>query len=89
MNELNTLITYVEPQSVEEKSFVNKKIKEVGQNLKIAIQKSSKDIFERVNSKEKNFIQVDGKMIFSVDLHGLHSNEARSIVDEHVLPRYS
>ena len=86
MNELNTLITYVEPQSVEEKSFVNKKIKEVGQNLKIAIQKSSKDIFERVNSKEKNFIQVDGKMIFSVDLHGLHSNEARSIVDEHVLP---
>jgi DNA-nicking Smr family endonuclease len=71
---------------VEEKSFVNKQIKDVGQNLKIAIQNASKDIFERVNSKEKNFIQIDGKTIFSVDLHGLHSKEARSIVDEHVLP---
>ena len=61
-------------------------MKELNQNLKIAIQNASRDIFERVNSREENFVHIDGKTIFSVDLHGLHSDEAKEIVNEHVLP---
>ena len=61
-------------------------MKKLNENLKIAIQNASRDIYERINSKEKNFVNVDGKMIFSVDLHGLHVSEAKEIVDEHILP---
>ena len=38
--------------------------KDLQKNLKIAIQNASRDIYERINSKEKNFVNVDGKMIF-------------------------
>ena len=59
----------------------------VKNEISIAMQNASRDIFERVNSKvAQKTVRIKGKDVCCVDLHGLHVNEAREIVREYILP---
>jgi len=83
--ELRENLLFTDTES-DEGNKMSKQLQDLNKKLQSAIQNASKDIFERVNSKGKNLLKVNGKEVFSVDLHGLHINEAKLIANEYILP---
>jgi DNA-nicking Smr family endonuclease len=65
----------------EQGQQLRRRLGEVNKSLQMAMHSASRDIFERVNSKEH-----ESSSVHSVDLHGLHTEEAKEIVSEYVLP---
>ena len=67
-------------------------LKDVRSRLDIARHNAANDIFERVNSSGKMGVimedENDASGVF-VDLHGLHVNEAKSKLNELILPMLS
>ena len=55
----------------EEGKEKRKHLKETNRKLQTAIQNASRDIYERINSKGNNYIRINDKEIFAIDLHGL------------------
>lgn len=83
--ELRSQLMFADTESNDGKEM-NKQLKEINTSLQAAIKNASKDIYERVNSKGKLSVKVNGKEVLRVDLHGLHAEEAKEIVNEYVLP---
>ena len=83
--EIRSSLTFADTESDEGKE-INKQLKEINVKLQTAIKNASRDIYERVNSKGKLSVKVNGKEVLRVDLHGLHVDEAKEIVNEYVLP---
>ena len=64
-----------------------KQLKLILEKLEMARQNAASDIFERLNSRGNMGILIDDdENEIQIDLHGLHINEAKWIIDDRILP---
>ena len=66
----------------DEAKEMRQRLKEIRKQLQVSIQNASHDIFERINSRGDCVVRIDDREIFSIDLHGLHINEAKTVLNE-------
>ncbi len=69
----------------KEWSLKNKQMKEILNKLELVRRNAASDIFERINSHGHMGTVTDDNEI-CIDLHGLHINEAKWMIDDRVLP---
>jgi DNA-nicking Smr family endonuclease len=85
LSEIRSKLFYLDSENQDWKEM-KKLLDETNQKLQMAIQNASRDIFERINSKEKQLTKTNKMEILSVDLHGLHISEAKFLAKEYILP---
>jgi DNA-nicking Smr family endonuclease len=86
LNELKQISEKIEKTSANKK--FRSKIKKLNSEIVAERSKSAREVFTRMNSAgDMGFVGQDG--VVTIDLHGLHVDEAQSILEEFVIPLMS